>query len=244
MKKQLIFSHGGKGGVGKSYASMILTEALLSHHGERVTIVEADPTQPDVAKRYAGDSDVDVGVLTLNRAGDSENAVATFGAWLEESDARQVVINLPAGADQTLDEHGSLLADLADALDYRLVVVYSLEKNRIAADELVGSLEEGLMAHVAPENRFIIIPAYKGEPNSFEWMSHPERERFGVQEIVMPALGNRGALRRLEATPGRVAAIADKATRPEGWMIVDQSSVHRWYHSALEAIKPVLAGAV
>ena len=60
----------------------------------------------------------------------------------------------------------------------------------------------------------------------------------------MPALGNRGALRRLEATPGRVATIADKAKRPEGWMIVDQSSVYRWYHAAMDAIKPILVGAV
>ena len=243
MKKQIIFSHGGKGGVGKSWTAMVLTEGLLAA-GEQVSVVEADPTQPDIAKRYVGDPDVNVGILTLNRAGDAENAVAQFGEWLEKSGAAQVVINLPAGAGETLDAHGDLLADLAAALDYRLVVTYALEKNRTAADEMVSSLREGLMAHVLDENRFIVIPAYKGDPASFEWMTHLERERFGIQEIVMPALGNRGALRRLEATPGRVAAIADKAKRPEGWMIVDQSSVHRWYHAALEAIKPILDGAV
>lgn len=243
MKKQIIFSHGGKGGVSKSWTAMVITEALLAA-GEQVSLVEADPTQPDVAKRYVGDQDVNVGVLTLNRAGDAENAVAQFGEWLEKSGAAQVVINLPAGAGETLDPHADLLADLAAALDYRFVVTYALEKNRVAADEMVDSLREGIMAHVAPENRFIIIPAYKGDPSTFEWMSHPEREQFGIQEIVMPALGNLGALRRLEATPGRVAAIADKATRPQGWMIIDQSSVHRWYHDALEAIKPILADAV
>ena len=243
MKRQIVFSHGGKGGVGKSWDSMVLTEGLLAA-GERVSIVEADPTQPDIAKRYVGDPDVSVGVLTLNQAGDAENAVARFGEWLEKSGAAQVVINLPAGAGETLDPHAALMADLAAALDYRLVCTYALEKNRVAADELASSLHEGLMAHVAAENRFIVIPAYKGDPASFEWMTHPERERFGIPEIVMPALGNSGALRRLEATPGRVAVLADKATRPEGWMIVDQSSVHRWYHAALEAIKPILVGAV
>lgn len=243
MKKQLILSHGGKGGVGKSYAAMVLAEALLAC-GEQVTIVEADPTQPDVAKRYAGDAGVEVGVLTLNRAGDSENAVAVFGNWLEQSGASQVVVNLPAGADQTLDEHGDLLADLAAALGFRFVVTYAIEKNRVAADELVSSLTDGLLSHVADENRFVIVPAYKGEPSTFEWMTHPDHARFAVPEIVMPALGNRGALRRLEATPGRVAVIADKSSRPAGWMIVDQSSVHRWYNAALEAIKPILAGAV
>lgn len=243
LKKTMLLSHGGKGGVGKSYNSMVKVEYLLAA-GVPVAIIEADPTQPDVAKRYAGDPQVRVGVLTLNQAGDSENAVAKFGEWLETSAAEQVVVNLPAGAGETLDAHGDLLADLADALGYRLVVTYSLEKNGVAADELASSLEEGLMAHVAQENRFIVVPAYKGDPSTFEWLEHPARERFAVPEIIMPALGNRSALRKLEATPGRVAVLADKSSRLDGWMILDQSSVHRWHHAALEAIGPVFAGSV
>lgn len=243
MKKTILLSHGGKGGVGKSYNSMVKAEYLLAA-GLPVAIIEADPTQPDVAKRYAGDRSVQVGVLTLNQAGDSENAVARFGEWLETSGAEQVVVNLPAGAGETLDAHGDLLADLADALGFRLVVTYALEKNGVAADEMASSLEEGLMARVAPENRFIVIPAYKGDPSTFEWLEHPARERFEVPEIIMPALGNRSALRKLEATPGRVAALIDKSNRPEGWMILDQSSVFRWYHAALAAIAPVFAGSV
>lgn len=243
LKKTMLLSHGGKGGVGKSYNSMVKVEYLLAA-GLPVAIIEADPTQPDIAKRYAGDPQVRVGVLTLNQAGDSENAVAKFGEWLETSGTEQVVVNLPAGAGETLDAHGDLLADLADVLGYRLVVTYALEKNGVAADELAGSLEEGLMAHVAPESRFVVIPTYKGDPSTFEWMEHPARTQFNVPEIIMPALGNRSALRKLEATPGRVAVLADKDNRPEGWMILDRSSVHRWHLAALAAVEPIFFGSV
>ncbi|MHB1950369.1 MAG: hypothetical protein ACYCQK_02705 [Acidiferrobacteraceae bacterium] len=240
LKKTLLVSHGDKGGVSKSYNSMLKTEFLLAA-GIQVALVESDPTQPDVAARYAGDPDVMVGALSLNQAGDAENALSRFGEWLESTRHDHVVVNLPAGAGETLDAQGDLLRELTTALGYRLVVTYALEKNRVAAEALARSLTSGLLSHVAPENRFVVLPAYKGAPESFEWLRHPARAEFAVPEIVTPALNNRSALQKLEATPGRVSALADRNQRPEGWMILDQSSVHRWYHQAIAAIAPVFA---
>ena len=240
-QKTLLISHGDKGGVGKSYNSMLKVEHRLAA-GLPVALIESDPTQPDLAQRYAGDPDVSIGALSLNRAGDAENALSAFGAFLEASNPDQVVVNLPAGAGETLDALGGLVRDLADALGYRLVVTYALEKNRVAASALADSLESGLLSHVAPGNRFVVLPEYKGRPDSFEWMHCPDRERFAVPELIVPALGNRSALQRLEATPGRIVRLVDKAARPDGWMILDQSSVLRWYHAALAALAPVFAG--
>lgn len=241
LRKTLLISHGDKGGVGKSYNSMLKVEHLLATGGP-VALIESDPTQPDLAQRYAGDPDVTVGALSLNRAGDAENALSSFGAFLESTLPDQVVVNLPAGAGETLDALGGLVRDLADALGYRLVVTYALEKNRIAASALADSLKSGLLAYVEPGNRFVVLPEYKGKSETFEWMHDAARQRFAVPEIIMPALGNRSALQRLEATPGRIARLVDKAGRPDGWMILDQSSVFRWYHAALAALAPVFAG--
>ncbi len=239
--KILFISHGGKGGVGKSYVSMAATEVMLGA-GHPVSIVEADPTQPDVAKRYLGDLDVSVGTLSLNRAGDGENALSAFGEWLEGSQAEHVVVNLPAGAGETLDAQGDLLRALADELRYRLVVTYALEKNTVATEEMVESFRSGLMSHTAPGNRFIIIPAYKGDASSFEWMTHPARGEIAAAEIVFPALSNRSALKKMEATPGRIASLIDKNHRPTGWMILDQSSVFRWYGLMVQAMAPIFGG--
>ncbi len=243
-KEKLLFvSHGGKGGVGKSYMSLAVTEALLAD-GQQVAIVEADPTQPDVAQRYINDPNVTVGALSLNRAGDAENALAAFGEWLESSaSADRVVVNLPAGAGETLDSQGDLLRALADALRYRLVASYCLEKNRVATDEMADSFASGLMSHVQPENRFIILPAYKGDPHSFEWMTHDARAAVltaGAREIVFPALGNRGALKKLEATPGRVGRlIVPPYPGCEAWHILDKASVFRWHGAVMAAVAPI-----
>ncbi len=239
MDKILFISHGGKGGVGKSYMSLAVVESLLLM-GHHVSIVEADPTQPDVATRYLSDPDVSVGALSLNRAGDAENALSEFGEWMEKSGGDHVVVNLPAGAGETLDALGDQLRYLADGLGYRLVVSYCIEKNRVATEEMVESFASGLMSHVHPAERFIIIPAYKGDPSRFEWMTHPARDEIAAREIVFPALASRSALQRLEATPGRVATlILPPYPGCDSWMLLDKSSVFRWHKAVMQAVAPI-----
>jgi hypothetical protein len=240
-KKTLYLSHGDKGGCGKSVLSMLLVEHLLAN-GKTVHLVESDPSQPDLAKRYENDGKVVIGFLSLNQAGDSENAISKFNTWLETQGGDDVVVNLPAGASETLDSLGDLLADTCEALDYRLVVTYSLEKNGMAADMLAGSLKSGVMSYAAPENRFVVYPAFKGEPQDFAWFEHAAREKYEMGEIAVPAMRSTAAWKALEATPGRMAHLVDKANRPEGWMVTDQSSVFRFYKAAMDAVAPIFEG--
>lgn len=180
--------------------------------------------------------------LPLNRAGDAENALSAFGEKLETANAGLVVVNLPAGAGETLDSLAILIRDLADALDYRLTVTYSLEKNRLASDALIRSIENGLLSVLDPDNRFVAYPSYKGEITTFDWYANPARHQVEIGgEIVIPALNNRSALQKLEASSGRVAGLVDKHHRPQGWMIIEQSSVYRWYHAGLSAVAPIFA---
>ncbi|MHB8257797.1 MAG: hypothetical protein ACYDHY_17195 [Acidiferrobacterales bacterium] len=236
--KTLFFSHGNKGGVAKSYTATLATEYLLAH-GHQIALVEADASQPDIASRYRDVEGVTLGFLPLNKSGDAENALSDFGAWLESNAPDIVVVNLPAGAGETLDALASSIRDLSDAMGYRLVVTYGLEKNRTAADGLARSLQDGLLSVVAPQDRFVVYPTYKGAPESFEWFHSEDRKSAQIGEIIMPAIGSRSALQKLEQTPGRVSDLIDKSRRPEGWMILDQSSIFRFYHAAMSAIKPV-----
>lgn len=240
-KKTLYLSHGDKGGCGKSVLSMLIVEHLLAS-GKTVHLVESDPSQPDLANRYADDESVINGFLSLNKAGDAENAITKFNTWLEVQGGDNVVVNLPAGASETLDDLGDLLADTCEALGYRLVVTYSLEKNGMAADMLEASLKNGLMSFVAPDARFVVYPAFKGEPADFAWMDHTGREQYEMGEIAVPAMRSTAAWRAFEATPGRMAHLVDKANRPEGWMVTDQSSVFRFYKAAMDAVAPLFEG--
>lgn len=238
--KTLYLSHGDKGGCGKSVLAMFIIEHLLIEHGA-VHLVESDPTQPDLAKRYAQVPEVVTGFLSLNRAGDGENAVSKFGKWLEAQDAEHVVVNLPAGASETLDDLGDMIRDLCDALEFRLVITYSLEKNGLAGDMLAKSFKSGLMSFAEPGDRFVIYPLFKGDLETFEWLQHPARGKYAAGEIKMPNMKNTDAWRALEATPGRVSVLADKSARPAGWGVTDQSSVFRFFNGAMSAIAPIFA---
>ncbi|OCX69661.1 hypothetical protein A6M27_18020 [Acidithiobacillus thiooxidans] len=240
--KTLYFSHGDKGGCGKSVLAAFIVERLLNDYGS-VHLVESDPSQPDLATRYEGVPGVSVGFLPLNRAGDSENAVSKFGKWLEAQNAEHVVVNLPAGASETLDDMGDMIRDLSDGLGYRLVITYSLEKNGLAADMLEKSFKSGLMSFAAPEDRFVVYPLFKGEVGEFAWVEHPARKNNGCNEIQMPVMKNADAWKKLEATPGRIADLVDKNCRPAGWGITDQSGVVRFYNAAMTAISPIFEEA-
>lgn len=240
MERTLYISHGDKGGVGKSYLSMLSVEHLLQFGP--VSLIEADPTQPDLGVRYMGLDNVAVGALPLNQAGDAENALSAFGAMLETSNADLVVVNLPAGAGETLDSMAGMIRDLSDALEYRLIVTYALEKNRVASDALIRSMAKGLLSVVDADKRFVAYPEYKGKVETFDWYNRPERETAGIGELIVPSLGNRSALTKLEASRGRVADLVDKNNRPDGWMIIDQSSVFRWYKAGIAAIAPIFGG--
>ena len=240
MERTLFISHGDKGGVGKSYLSMLAVECLLEHGP--VSLIEADPTQPDLGVRYMGLDNVAVGALPLNQAGDAENALSAFGEMLETSNADLVVVNLPAGAGETLDGMAGMIRDLSDALEYRLIVTYALEKNRVASDALIRSMAHGLLSVVDTDKRFVAYPEYKGKVETFDWYNRPERKKAEIGELIVPSLGNRSALTKLEASRGRVADLVDKNNRPDGWMIIDQSSVFRWYKAGIAAIAPILGG--
>lgn len=237
MEKILFFSHGDKGGVGKSVISTLATEYLLNLGP--VALVETDPRQPDVAKRYKGDPGIVLSGISLNRAGDSENALTRFGNWLEESRQEKVVVNLPSGAGETLDEHSHLIRSLADSLGYRLIVTYALEKNSVATEMMIRSLGSGLLSAVEPENRFAAYPLFKGDPESFTWYTSEQREGAEIGEIAIPALRNSSALQKLEQTTGRISGLISDRPRPEGWFIIELASLDRWYKSALQEMEKV-----
>ena len=123
--KYIYISDGGKGGVGKSFCSSAVCEALLEKYGN-VALVEGDDSQPDLALRYQSDPNVLLGVLPLNESGDANRAVSKFAGWLETNQPDRVVINLPAGAAKTLAAHADLIRMSADEFGYKIVGLYAL----------------------------------------------------------------------------------------------------------------------
>ncbi|MHB1609712.1 MAG: hypothetical protein ACYCXX_13970 [Acidiferrobacter thiooxydans] len=235
-QKYIYISDGDKGGVGKSFCSAAVAEALLERG--KIALVEGDDSQPDLALRYQGDPDVLLGVLPLNESGAANRAVSKFAGWLETHQPDRVVINLPAGAAKTLAPHADLIRMSADEFGYKLVGLYALGKGDTPTAGLVKSLESGLLAQVDEPRRVVVYPAFQGDPHDFVWFDHPARKTFSGREIIMPFLDNRDVVRKMLTTPGRLTHLAK--TPAEGWMVVDKFNLARWLKAAIAAVEPIL----
>lgn len=236
MNKRIFISHGDKGGVGKSMTATVLVERLLQD-GHSVALVEGDPSQPDVGVRYAGDKRITLGALPLNRAGDADAAVGQLSYWLESEAGDQVVINLPAGASETLDALAPFLREVADALEYDIYVSYSLGKGDAPTAGLIKSLKSGLLSFINEDKRVVLYPAFQGKPEDFAWFSNKARKEFKVRESIMPAIANRNTLNKLLVTRGAIGELARGGA--DGWMIADKIGIKRWLGEAMVAVNPL-----
>jgi hypothetical protein len=235
MKKTIFYSHGNKGGCGKSFLAMLVTNYLLKKGP--VVVVETDPKQWDVLERYKDDPDVTAGSMSLNRAGDAANAITNFGNFLEESNASQIVINLPGGAGETVDAHAHVLRSLADGLGYRMVVTYSMENDHVATKVFKEDLKSGLLSVVDPVNRFAVYPLFKKDAREFPWFSDPERKEGKIGEIVIPALLSDSALNRVKGMQGRFTDMAEGKT--EGLRMTEMLLVRKWLDDCFSELDKV-----
>jgi hypothetical protein len=206
-------SHGDKGGVGKSMTAAVLVDYLLST-GRKVTLIESDKGQPDVALRYAGL--VDIAAVNLNRAGDSEAAVMKWANTIEAIDpASDIVVNLPAAAGDTLDSMADLLVAAAEECGHDMTIMYSLGAYSTAADMLEASLTSGMMASVPFERTCIVYPEFLGKQDAFTFYKTATRTKYlkaGGREVVMPAISPIELVEAVFKSQGSLSALAEKET--------------------------------
>jgi hypothetical protein len=234
----IYYSHGDKGGVGKSMVSAVLLEYLLEKSYLRSKssapkLIEGDAGQPDIALRYHGV--IEVRGVNLNQAGASDAAVMAFTDALEDLGEGDVVVNLPAAAGDTLEHLAEVLITAADELGHESRVFYSIGHTAIATKNALKSINSGLLGAVGAGNRCIVYPAFLGSTENFDWMKSGARESFKGHEIVMPAISPDELAQVVLGTGGTFAALADKTTSPlkMGERLVFQS---RFYRPALAAI--------
>lgn len=236
---KLLISHGDKGGTGKSMAAALALDHLLAT-GAPVLLIEGDAGIPDLALRF--DGSVPVELVNLNRAGDSETSFNKLGNILEAaaSAGQHVVINMPAGAGDTIDELAPVLADVVSAVGYELVVTFSIGPHSTSTDALVKSLQRGLLSVVDPARRSVLFPLFLGIAEQFNWSKSPKRADFisaGGKESSIPALRPDDLRDKVLATPGAFSLLAeDKAALT----ITERALFRRWLALAHAAIASVV----
>lgn len=160
-KKLLVFfSHGEKGGVGKTAVATAAIE-LLAASGQRVAVVEGDVDNADVFKRY--EKNPRIGPVAKIRLSDpseyqrSINDLSNFLAdIIEKKSADAVVVNMPAGAVTTVDRDVGVLKSVIEDLEIDVVVAISsgnTEQSILATEKIVkeGIGTIGKCFVIAPE---------------------------------------------------------------------------------------------
>ncbi|MBU2804350.1 hypothetical protein HF668_04095 [Acidithiobacillus ferridurans] len=181
---RLFFSHGDKGGVGKSMVSAVMVDYLLTQ-GKIVGVIEGD-LAADIAMRFA--NSVDIQAVDLNRAGDRERAVMGFVDALDALQGHDVVVNLPAGSSETLEELADVLVAGAESVGFDTHVFYALGHQHAATARALRSVETGLVNAVPGNRRCMVFPAFLGQPEKYDWVKSGARDKYNIQEIVMPAI--------------------------------------------------------
>lgn len=147
MKKAIIFSHGDKGGVGKSTVAATITDLLLAG-GKRVAIVEGDVDNADVARRFEKVSSVQIARIRLADFSEHQtavNALFDFVHGVVEGDtADAIVVNLPASASSTIDREAELLSGILESIEINRRVVISAGNTRSAFETIQRIHDTGL----------------------------------------------------------------------------------------------------
>lgn len=239
MKQTIIFSHGDKGGVGKSVVAALLVDMSLQRFG-KASLIDGDTTTPDVYGRYSNYSNVLSTVLTLNLAGDASTAIANLADWLENSNKKDhavTVVNLPANASETLDGLADMLVPVCEDLGYDVAACYSIGKGADAANSLKRSLDDGFLARLNPNRRMVVVPEFFGPRDSFVWFTRPEARSY----IYLQS-----AISRLEPTPvadlifKTNGAFSDMEQRkPEGFGVYHTHALRRWLKASHAALAPI-----
>jgi hypothetical protein len=230
---RLFFSHGDKGGVGKSMLSALLVDHLLQI-GRDVAVIEGDKGA-DIAERFAGL--IKVEGENLNRSGASNEAVISFIdklTKLSDAGVQDVVINLPSGAGDTLEELAQAIIESAEMIGFVPFVFYSLGHQPVGTGNALRSLQGGLLELVNKENRCMVYPAFQGSPDKFDWVTSGNRDKFDIPEIVIPAITPPDLALKVLSFPGRFSDLVSKnSPLTTGEKIVLQ---HKWLRPALSSV--------
>jgi len=184
-RKTLIVSGGNKGGVGKSLVATTIASLLLAR-SQPITLIEADPTNPDIARRFAHHAPV-----LLADVGDRDGWIALLDA-LEAVTTPYIVVSLPAGTNE-IDAIQHLLRRTLATLDIDLHLLFSMSRQHDSLELIGKSLTQGLASFA--QQAVAIKNGFFGREEQFDrWNTSKYRKQWlnqGFAEAFLPELNHR-----------------------------------------------------
>jgi hypothetical protein len=234
--KNLIISHGDKGGVGKSIFSMLAVEYGL-YRERGVVIVEGDTQIGDVKSRY--ENVVPVLSVNLDKSGkDAENAIATLFGHLEALESDFVVMNAPANAHKALDSHAELIAPVAQELGFRICVAWMIGREASSATLANAST----ICQVA-DRRIAVVNRHESDyDRDYYWFTVPQyREAWiasGGLTGEIPELASRVGAKVKEYQGQSFTSLAG---RDSPLFVVERQIIKNWLRKSWEgAVVPLI----
>jgi hypothetical protein len=238
--KTVIFSHGDKGGVGKSTIAAVMVDRIVSQT-HACTVIDGDVKTPDLFNRFGAVRDVKAYSMQINYAGAASTALNELAKLVEDAPSDFIVVNCPAGAGDTLDDLAGMFSESCEDLGVRMAASYALGTKDECAGSLRQSLSDGLMSFVAPENRLVIYPIFQGGKDLFPWTADPARNGYlqsRGMESDFPKLEPAFVMQALEKTTGY---FSDAAKRTDiGLTTYARVSVKHWLKDAFQSVDPLL----
>ena len=149
MNKPIYLVGGSKGGVGKSMLSMGLTHFLIES-GEKVFLIDADTSNPDVFKSYK--DEVDSEIVNL----DDADGWVRFVDICDEHKDSTVVVNTAARNNVGVAAYGATLSRSLEELERELVTLWVINRQRDSLELLSDYMDAipNSTVHVAKNGYF------------------------------------------------------------------------------------------
>lgn len=155
MRKVILVS-GDKGGVGKSFAAGSLAELRIKNE-RPVLLVDGDPTNPDLKRRYG--EHLTTEILSLRES----------DGWLDlidilDESENDVIVSAPAGAGETLQAKVATLREAMGELERELVLVWPIGRTFDSLALLKANLE---ILGDLPTRKVVVMNGFFGDENRF-----------------------------------------------------------------------------
>jgi hypothetical protein len=189
VKDTIFYVGGGKGGVGKSMASIALVQFLIDMYGDSKTVylVETDDSNPDVGRIYKGK------IPTIGATMDEdEKGWILVTSLIEQSRDTLFVINSAARSNIGIRKNGKNFTAVLESgkIPYDLVILWPINRQK----DSVTLLDE-FLRYVTYGTVYTIRNNYFGKPEDFalyeKFLSESESLQSRVSTILdFPALSD------------------------------------------------------
>ena len=225
MTRPIYIVGGSKGGVGKSLVTMALVNHL-SETGEEVFVIDADTSNPDVWKCYAGE--IAAELVNLDEA----DGWIRFVNICDENQDSVVVVNTAARNNTGVAAYGKTLSQSLDELQRQLVTLWVINRQRDSLELLQDYIDA-----IPNSTVHVFKNGYFGADAKFELYNGSDVKKSvedqGGKSLLFPDMADRVSD---DIYSNRLSIAKAWQSMPIG----NRAELRRWLQEVTKVFEPVV----